>query len=415
MQYKILNIQNKYTPYIAWFIAASFVFLQFFLQTSSSLMNDLWMKDFHINTIQVSNLSAAFFYTYVLMQIPVGILYDRYSAKKLLIFAASTLFLGCLLLSVTHEYKLAFIARFFMGIGASFGYIGMLKVILNNFTSDKFVLMLGISELLSVAIITLAIILLGYILQYFSWHFAMFINAIFSGALIFLILFFMQNDTKEIEPVNFFDIFNQLKTILLNKQIILCSMCSFFLFSIINAFTSLWGINFITHTTMYSPQTAANMISVVFIGLGIGAPLNGILTKKFKNSIKILTLHSIAISLTTFIIILIPGLSKNTFYILLFLSGIFCSGYLQCISIIKDLVDPKIHATALATANMIIMTGAPILQLLIGSLLNINLFNLSISANYHFSLAVIPLGMVIAVLLSLAIHKANKHVIIKNI
>ncbi len=399
--YNSVNSQ-KLKPYIAWFVATSFVFFQFFLQTSSSLMSESWMKDFNLNMVQVSNLSAAFFYTYVLMQIPVGLLYDRFSAKKILIIAAVTLAAGCFLFSFTKSYHTALIARFLMGIGASFGYIGMLKVVITNFPSNRFALMLGIGETIAMTIVTLGIIALGFFLKMLSWRIALFTSGVFAVLLVAAIVKYMQDSPdphKAQDSKGFFETLAQVKTLLNNKQVLLGSMYGFFIFALINAFTSLWGISFITNTTHFSPEIAANMVSVVFVGLGIGAPLNGFLSRKLLKPTKIMLFCALGIAITTITIIFVPGLSKATWFILLFLSGLFCSGYVQCLAIVKDSVSANMQSTALATSNMIIMSSAPILQLFIGSMLHGNIFALSTAGNYRFSLAIIPIGMIIAVVL----------------
>ncbi len=134
MQNKVKSI----LPFLAWFTVAFFVFFQFFLQTASSIMSEVWMHDFHLNKIELSNLSATFFYSYVLLQIPIGILYDRFKIKYILFTAAILLSIGCIMLSVVDSYELALVARFLMGVGSAFGFVGLLTVIITNFPANRF-------------------------------------------------------------------------------------------------------------------------------------------------------------------------------------------------------------------------------------------------------------------------------------
>jgi hypothetical protein len=75
------------------------------------------------------------------------------------------------------------------------------------------------------------------------------------------------------------------------------------------------------------------------------------------------------------------------------------------------------QATALATSNTLIMASAPILQVLIGELLNNKVFGIADSnvVNYRLSLAILPIGMLIAFLMSLFINEPKKHVIVHHI
>src|SRR5690348_10629906 len=55
---------------IPWAIASFFAFFQFLGQSMAGIMSTVWMQDFHLDKIALSNLSAAFFYTYALCKSP---------------------------------------------------------------------------------------------------------------------------------------------------------------------------------------------------------------------------------------------------------------------------------------------------------------------------------------------------------
>ena len=331
---------SKFTPYIAWLLATCFVFFQFFLQTASSVMSASWVSSFHLNTVQLSNLSASFFYPYVLMQIPVGVLYDKFKAKKLLISAGVVLSVGCFILASAKSYEVAIIGRIFMGTGSAFGFIGMLKVIINNFASNKFAVMLGSSAL-------------AHILQIYSWRYMMFACGIFAAALVIAITILMQdkNTPMERNTASFVQVLGQVGVLMVNKQVILGSMYGFFMFAIINVFTSLWGVSFIVNTYGFSQELASSMVSIVFIGVALGGPTNGILSKKLNNHTRIMIVGALCATLMAGLIILVPNLSKLMIYITLLLAGICCSVYVQALTVIKDSVNTTVQATALAASN----------------------------------------------------------------
>jgi MFS family permease len=197
-------------------------------------------------------------------------------------------------------------------------------------------------------------------------------------------------------------IVKRLKIIATNRQVILGSLYGFFAFAIVNAFTSLWGIAFLVNTNTFSKQVAANMLSMVFIGIAIGGPLSGWLTKILNQRRIIIIANGGLLTIIMSLIIFCPNLSVPMLFMLLLLSGMFCSAYLQCFAVIKDAVAPEMRATALAASNMIIMLGAPILQLLIGWLLQNHFFGLSheTAETYRLSLAILPVGMLLAFIMS---------------
>jgi predicted MFS family arabinose efflux permease len=192
-----------------------------------------------------------------------------------------------------------------------------------------------------------------------------------------------------------------------NKQVMLCSIYSFLLFSIINAFTSLWGITFLTHVYSINRQDAANVMGMVFIGIAIGGPISGLISKQIDQSRVILIFGALFSTLVMSLVIFSPNLSLSFMFLLFLAAGAGCAVYVQCFAIVKNIVPPFVRATALASCNMIIMLGAPILQLIIGALLENHFFGLTDDVNtlYRLSLGLIPCGLFLAFLLALAIKE----------
>ncbi|MES2212966.1 MAG: MFS transporter, partial [Pseudomonadota bacterium] len=60
-----------------WGLAVLFYFYEFMLQTSTGIMVPDLMRAFNATGEQMGQLSAAYLYSYALMQIPAGILMDR--------------------------------------------------------------------------------------------------------------------------------------------------------------------------------------------------------------------------------------------------------------------------------------------------------------------------------------------------
>lgn len=395
----------KFTALIPWSIATFYAFFQFLGQTATGVMGSNWMQDFHLNKIGLSNLSGAFFYTYVLMQIPAGILFDRYPVRYILALAALIMTCGCFLLAHTESYHIALLARLLMGLGSAFSFVGLFRICATHFPSNRFSLMLGISEGLTMLGVTIGIVFLNWLVIHLSWRSAIWGGGIITSIVMILTFLLVQDPVPETlvahqhkEFISLKIIMQRLKIIFSNQQFILGSLYGFFMFSIVNAFASLWGISFLIHADLLSPQTAANMVAIIFIGFAFGGPLSGGLTKILDQKRTILLIGGGCAAVTMSIIIFCPHIPEFILYSLFFLIGLFCSVYIICFGIIKDTVSPTICATALASTNMVIMLGAPLLQVLIGGLLQHHFFGLTnnISIIYRLSLGILPIGMLIA-------------------
>src|SRR4249920_818317 len=87
--------------WIVWGIAAVFYLAVFFLRAAPAVMTAELMRDFGIGAASLGNLSAFYFYFYVAMQIPVGVLTNSLGARKLLVWGALSAGAGTFLFGTT--------------------------------------------------------------------------------------------------------------------------------------------------------------------------------------------------------------------------------------------------------------------------------------------------------------------------
>ena len=75
-------------PLLAWATGATFFFYAWVLRVAPSVMVEELMRDFAVGAGVLGHLSAAYFYGYAGMQIPVGLLLDRFGPRRLMTVAA---------------------------------------------------------------------------------------------------------------------------------------------------------------------------------------------------------------------------------------------------------------------------------------------------------------------------------------
>lgn len=373
-------------PWLNWGATTSFVLFQFFLQTASGLMAAGWQADFQLTTTEVGSLSAAFFISYVIMQIPVGFAYDRFGARKILITASILLCTGTFALAFSQVYWQAFFARMIMGIGSAFGFVGMLYVTASWFSGRHFALLVGISETLAMMGVALGEVGMAWIISHYGWRFTMMIGGWCAlGVALFVIIFVrdhasqLTKENKESEQSLSF--VAAIKDVIGNKQI--------------------WGVPFFLHQHHpISLHTAGIMMSMVFIGIGIGGPFNAWLVQRWKKRQVLMSLFALITTILFGMILYMPGLPLWSLSILLGLLGFFSSTYIQVFAVVKDAVAVGVRATALSTTNMLLMASAPLLQPLVGKLLQLN---------YTFpqALSVIFFLLALTVVLSFGLDKKS--------
>ena len=398
-----INI-NKY---IGWFLVSFFVYFQFLIQTSSSLMQSDWAQYFHVSTLGVSMLSASFFYTYLALQIPVGIIYDQFCMSKVLATASFCLGIGCIIFATTKNYNLAIISRMIMGGSAAFGFIGMLKFTASYFPGKQFPMMMGISEAFAAIASMVGVAILSIALNYTSWNTLCIYFALTVFSITFLVMIFVKNPPNSLpKKFKFTNLLKNIHVAITNRTVLITGIYGFFMFSVVNSFNSLWGLAFLTKAYPISNEIAARVMSTVFLGLAIGCPINGYFSKRFGHERESMLFCSAVCALCMALIIYVK-VSLVLLYILFFIVGLMCAIYVQSFAIIGQAMQQEVQGTAMAVANMIIMSSAPILQILIGAILEKNSFGLAHSSiqNFQFALSVLPAGMMIAFIISFYLKK----------
>src|SRR5690606_4945702 len=88
-------------PFFAWLTGALFFFYAWVLRVAPSVMVEELMRDFAVGAAALGNLSAFYFYGYAGMQIPVGMMIDRFGPRRLMTIAAALCAGGCVVFALS--------------------------------------------------------------------------------------------------------------------------------------------------------------------------------------------------------------------------------------------------------------------------------------------------------------------------
>lgn len=410
--------------WMVWGLAVSFYFYEFLLQVSPGVMVPDLMRDFKVNATQLGNLSAVYFYVYAGMQIPVGMLLDRFGPRRLLTFAAIACALGSFIFASAPFLTVACIGRMLTGLGSAFAAISCLKLAANWFPLNRFALLTGLTVMVGMLGAINGQAPLAMLIDALAWRNSMFVLGIAGLVLTFFIYFVVRDTPLQTSPshTEMHDkqqLWQGLKYIFSSKQTWLTSLYGGLMFAPTTAFAGLWGVPFLMSTHHISRPVAAGMISFVFIGWVIGSPLWGWLSDRWQRRKLPLVISSIGTLLTLTTVIYLNHLPLFIVNALLLGFGFFSGSFLPAFSIIKEINPPPYNATALGFMNTLNMTGGALAQPLIGYILDLNwdggLENgarVYQMADYHLALLLVPIMLVLALLLLPFIKEtyANKQV-----
>jgi MFS family permease len=379
-----------------WMSVTSFVLFQFFLQLSSGAMVKSLMNEFALSAFATGILSSAYYYIYVTLQVPVGMLFDKYGTRLLLSAGAFCCSIGCILFARSHHYLLAFAARVLMGAGASFSFVGLLHIIRDNFPLKRYALMVGLTETLGLSTSIIGTIYFAIIINQFGWRIALFSLGFFGLAISWLcykVIPESKNNPVKIKA----QLIAFIKT--LNKPVIwLNGLYVGIVFSIITVFAALWATPFIQLKFNTNLTSATTLSTMVFLGAAVGLPLFGHLSSSLKRRKPLMVFSCISTTVLLCVVLYLPITSMALFALLMVSIGVCCSSYLLTFSIAEELAPAGMKSTYTGFTNALAVITAPLLQPLIGWLLDKSTHTIGIYhlIDYQKGLAIIPISIIIA-------------------
>lgn len=400
-------------PWFMWSMAALFYFYKNLLEVSPSVMSSEWMSTFAINATSLGNLAASYFYAYLLMQIPMGILLDRYGPRIVGTFSIFLCALGTLIVAWADTTNVAIVGRLITGVGAAVAAVNCLKIITLWFPAQRFALMMGLMMTLGMIGAVFGQAPLSVFVDTLGWRDTLMYVSFIGIAFTVVFWMFVRDAGKvNVTLTPTLSTFKQppfwagLVEILKKKQTWLLSLYSGFAFAPIMVFGGLWGVPYLQAAHQFSKIEAASAVSLIFIGFAIGSPILGWLSDTLGRRWPVMAWGTVGAFISILIAMYCPGISVMAASTFLFLFGFFISGFLLCFSMIREINRLAVAATAMGFMNAFDAALGGISDPFIGKLLDMGwqgemvngarVFSLS---DYYISMSIIPIYLGLALIL----------------
>lgn len=375
-------------PLIIITLCSAFQFYKYVLQVYPSIITDQLMNEFHLNGAGLGNLAATFYYAFIVTQFFVGILLDKLGARWVAGCAIFCCALGVFCFSYSHTALTAGLFRALIGVGVAFSTVTYMKLAAIWFPPRYYTFVGGLLATATMAGAVFGQLPLVVFMSHFGWRESLTLLGWGGFVLTLLFIGLVRNDknaaVQDHESHHF--AFRDIVDVLKSKQNWLLMLYGGLAFSPISIFGGLWGNPFLQQAYHLTKADAASMVSLIFLGLGIGSPIIGIIAEKIGNKLKVMfysTLVSgVALSFVLFSYSM-PIWMLGTF---LFIFGFALGGYLLAFAIGKEFNKASVTATVIAMINAgdAILTG--ITEPTIGKLLDLTWDGKMMNGVHQFTL-----------------------------
>ncbi len=400
------------------FLAVFFYFYEYYLRVAPSVMHDPLKQSFGLGEAAFGHLAAFYYYAYTPMQVPVGVLFDRYGVRKILTMACLICAGSAYLFSETSNLWIAQAARFLMGFGSAFAYVGILKIAHVWLPKKYFAFMAGLSSTLGMLGASSGQVVMTALVHQVGWRETLCFLALIGLVLTELLWLFLRDKVAEdVQPIvgslqkDYVAVpLKSLKRILLSKQVWMNGAIGCLTFLPIVGFAETWAPDFLKATGM-SEAKAAWGSSMLFLGFAVGGPWWGFLSDKIHSRRIPLIIGSCFSAVFMAFTIFMPSASVLWMYPLLFLTTFFASAEILVFAVSNDIAHGSVSATAIAFTNMLTMVGGMFLPTMIGALLDDStiLEKACVAGDYVAALVVLPVALVMAAGLSVMLKESYRH------
>ncbi len=382
-------------PLLGWLTGALFFFYAWVLRVSPSVMVDELMREFAVGATAIGSLSAVYFYGYAGMQIPVGLLIDRFGPRRLLTIAGLVCGASCLLVAWSPSFEGVALGRFLIGASAAFSLVGAFAVAGQWFQPTQFAVLGGLAMAAGMAGGVLGQAPVRLLVEAQGWRPTVAMTA--AGGLLIAIMAWVTIRDRTVGSGGIGSVLSGLGRVLRNRQTWLISIAGLGTNGTLLGFGGLWGVPFMGVAHGLEPASAAFVTSLLIAGWGFGAPAFGILSDRIGQR-RLPFLIGYAICGPSFLALVYgPPLPTEAVALLTFLTGFGGAAQIVCFATVREVNSPAVSGTAIGVVNAFVTGTGAIYQPLIGWLLDRSWTGTLVGGARHYEVANYRIGFAVLV------------------
>lgn len=362
---------------VAWRILVcaclTYIISQFYRSANAVIGPDL-MTELRLTPDDLGILTGAFFLTFSVSQLPVGIALDRWGPRRTILTTLIIALIGALAFANGRNLLELTAARVVLGFGCAALLIGPMVLFSRWFPADRFAQISGIL----IAVGNLGVIAstapLAWFSATFGWRAAFYVTAIVTVLLI-VMSFLVIRDHPEPEKAksaageSLMDALRGVGTVIRHPAFPYLFAIIFTAYATFITILGLWGGPFLHDVYGLDAAARGNVMIFMAVGAASGYFIWGPLDRVF-NTRKWLLAAGVGGQLICLVVIVaVPGLSLLSVTILFTLLGVLNGCAVMIFAHARSVFPPELVGRGMTTLNIGTMGGAAFQQIVTGYLM----------------------------------------------
>ncbi len=367
--------------FAVWGLGAGLYLIGFFQRVAPAVITRELTAEFALSAVALGNLSALYFYTYVAVQIPTGVMVDHWGPRRVLTAGGLVAAAGTLLFALAPAYALVGLGRLLVGAGVGVAFVAMLKLATHWIPPSRFALVSGLALACGSLGGVSAGVPLRMAVDAFGWRGVMVAAGALTALLAVVTWTFVRDDPRARGYRSFstaapgarphHSMLGGIREVFRYRNVWLNFVGCGAITGPMLAFGGLWGVPFLASQYGLTTAHAALVTSAMLVAWAVGGPIAGALSDRLRRRKLPLLVGGALAALQWAVLIYIPGLPLALVVALMvglgLASGVVVIGFAFC----KESAPAALAGTASGVANMGNMLGGMAMQPLIGWLLDL--------------------------------------------
>ncbi len=363
-----------------WGLGAVLYLIGFFQRVAPAVIGDELSRTFDLSAAALGNLSAFYFYSYVAMQIPTGLLADRWGPRKLLSLGALVAAIGTLVFAIAPSGGVAGIGRLLVGGSVAVAFVGMLKLASHWLPQKQYAMASGMALFTGICGAVFAGVPLQVGVAAMGWRQVMVFMAAFTGLLALAIWSLVRDDPVDrgyrshapgpSDENPRFGVWAGLRRVLMYRNTWLLALVPGGVVGCLLTFAGLWGVPFLVAHYRLTPVGAAAVTSALLVAWALGGPVFGALSDRV-GARKLPYVAGVWVVLVGWtVVVYVPALPVWLLVTALLVIGFFSGCMIVGFAFAKESVPISLAGTVSGVVNGGVMSGPMLLQPAVGWMLD---------------------------------------------
>jgi len=364
--------------FAVWGLGAALYLIGFYQRVAPAVITRELMSEFALGAAALGNLAAFYYYSYVAIQIPAGVLADYVGPRRILSAGAAIAAVGTLLFALAPNYAVAGLGRLLIGGSVGVAFVAMLKLASHWFAPTRFAMLSGLALACGMIGAVSAGVPQRLLVDAYGWRAVLGASAVLTVLLAVAIRLIVRDDPAErgyrsyapAPSARRSSVLAGIRRALAKPNVWLVLLISGAVAGPTLTFGGLWGVPFLTTHYGLTTAQAATVTSLLLVCWALSAPLVGALSDRLRRRKPLYALGATLATAGWCAALLLPGLPLALLIALLGITGCASACAMLGFAIAKESAPAGLAGTVGGVVNMGNMLGGMIMPPMVGWMLD---------------------------------------------